>query len=163
MAVPLRMNALGEDVARTVGEIFRTMLGLEVTTTQAPWPPDEELLSGAIYYAGSWKGAVLVECTPQQAFLFTGRLMGSERPATVNEDVRDAMGELTNMVAGNLKPLLPHGVYLSMPSVVEGSDYSLWICGGNRVSRLTFASPAGVFWVTLVEMLGPAAPAGDPA
>jgi len=39
----------------------------------------------------------------------------------------------------------------------------LWICGGNRVSRLAFASQAGVFWVTLVEMLDAAPPASDPA
>jgi len=42
-----------------------------------------------------------------------------------DEDVRDALGELANMLAGNLKSVLPSGVVLSMPSVIEGSDYSL--------------------------------------
>jgi hypothetical protein len=57
------------------------------------------------------------------------------------------------MIGGNLKSVLPHGVALSMPSVVAGSDYALRICGGNAESeRLAFNSPAGSFWVTLIRL-----------
>jgi hypothetical protein len=49
--------------------------------------------------------------------------------------------------------VLPHGVALSMPSVVEGSDYSLRVCGGDAlVERAACSSPAGVFWITLVQL-----------
>ena len=78
--------------------------------------------------------------------------MSIEPPTSVNDDVRDTLGELANMIAGNLKALLPFGVAISMPSVVEGSDYSLRICGGNQASRLTFSSELGEFRVTLVEL-----------
>ncbi len=149
----LQADAHRQDVECIVRDIFQTMLGLEITPTEAPWPTQEDLLSVAVHYAGTWTGAVLIECTPPQAFQFTARLMGDEPASRVNEDVRDAMGELANMIAGNLKPVLPRGVHLSMPSLVEGSDYSLWLCGGNAVDRLAFHSEAGVFWVTLVELL----------
>jgi chemotaxis protein CheX len=149
----LQAGAHRQDMERTVQDIFQTMLGLEITTTEAQWPPQQDFLSVTVHYAGTWTGAVLIECTPPQAFRFTARLMASEPAGRVDEDVRDAMGELANMIAGNLKPVLPHGVHLSMPSLVEGSDYSLWICGGNAVDRLAFHSEAGVFWVTLVELL----------
>jgi hypothetical protein len=56
------------------------------------------------------------------------------------------------MIGGNLKAMLPRGVALSMPSVVEGSDYSLRVCGGNNFSRTTFSSELGEFRITLVEM-----------
>jgi chemotaxis protein CheX len=79
--------------------------------------------------------------------------MGVEMPAAIDDDVRDVMGELANMVAGNLKSLLPRGVDLSMPSVVEGSDYSLRVCGVNAVERMTFSSTTGIFRITLIEML----------
>ena len=153
MQTHLQMEAYREDTGRIVGDIFRTMLGIDLTPTEAEWPPEAGLITVAVYYAGVWQGALLMECTRQQAFQFTARLMAIEPPSSVNADVRDAMGELANMIAGNLKPVLPHGVCLSMPSVVEGSDYSLWICGGNLASRQAFATKAGVFWVTLVEML----------
>jgi chemotaxis protein CheX len=145
----LQVEAHGEDTGQVVGEIFRSMLGIEVVPTEAAQTRETELLSAAVYFAGAWKGALLVECTPEQAFEFTRCLMSIERPAAIDDDVRDAMGELANMIAGNLKPLLPHGVCLSMPSVVEGTDYLLSICKGCSVSRLAFDSAFGPFWVTL--------------
>jgi CheY-specific phosphatase CheX len=65
------------------------------------------------------------------------------------------MGELANMIGGNLKSVLPRGASLSMPSVVEGSKYSVRVCGANRNKRMSFESPDGTFWVTLVETDGP--------
>jgi hypothetical protein len=38
-----------------------------------------------------------------------------------------------------------------MPSVVEGANYSVRVCGSNRNNRMAFDSPDGPFWVTLVE------------
>ena len=75
------------------------------------------------------------------------------KPDRVDEDVRDSLGELANMVGGNLKSVLPPGVALSMPSVVDGSDYALRICGGNATNTVAFSSALGIFWVTLVQVL----------
>ena len=78
--------------------------------------------------------------------------MGVPTPAVVDSDVRDSIGELANMIAGNLKAILPSEAMLSMPSVVEGKDFALSVIGGNTSSRLTFASPHGPIAVTLVQM-----------
>jgi chemotaxis protein CheX len=79
--------------------------------------------------------------------------MGIALPAAVDDDVRDVMGELANMVAGNLKCLLPRGTGLSLPSVVEGSDYTLRVCGVHAVERMVFSSATGLFRITLIEVL----------
>ncbi len=79
--------------------------------------------------------------------------MSIHPPVAVNDDVRDALGELANMLAGNLKSVWPHGIDLSMPSVVEGTDYSLRVCGGSLIDRMAFSGELGVIWVTLIEML----------
>jgi chemotaxis protein CheX len=98
---------------------------------------------------------VLLECDRGQACHFTHRLMAVPLPEEVDDDVRDSMGELANMPGGNLKSVLPHGAVLSMPSVVEGSDYSPRLCAGHAVvERVAYRSPAGVFWITLVELPG---------
>ena len=81
-------------------------------------------LTGAVYYAGAWKGALLLECSLAQAIAWGSRLMDASAPVAA-EDARDSLGELCNVLAGNLKPLLPPGVGLSTPSVVKGADYSL--------------------------------------
>jgi len=141
------------DLAQIVESVFQTMLGLELTQVEVEWKPSPDLITGAIYFAGSWKGAVLLECTRPQAFECTHRLMGVDTPASVNDDVRDAMGELANMLAGNLKSVVPHGIDLSMPSVVEGADYTLRVCGGNLIDRMPFSSELGVIWVKMIEVL----------
>ena len=151
MPVLLGTEAYREDAIRVVGDVFRTMLQLEVEPVEAPWPPEDDLVNVIIHYAGAWKGALLLECTREQACFFMGRLLGIEPPEELNDDVRDAVGELANMIAGNLKPVLPPGVALSMPTLVEGTDYALRILGGNLAGMLAFYSPGGVFWVTLIE------------
>ena len=151
MQAVLDKEAYREDAIRVVGDVFRTMLQLEVEPVEAPWPPEDDLVNVTIHYAGAWKGALLLECTREQARLFTGRLLGIEPPEEFNDDVRDAVGELANMIAGNLKPVLPPGVALSMPTLVEGTDYALRVLGGNLASMVAFGCPAGVFWVTLIE------------
>jgi hypothetical protein len=44
---------------------------------------------------------------------------------------------------------------LSMPSVIEGSDYSIRICGNRSIERVPFWTVEDVFGVTLVEILEP--------
>ena len=141
------------DVARIVEDVCSTMLGLPVA-----WIPDApSLLPGsltaAVHFAGVWKGAVLLQCSMEQAFAFTERLLPGVSPRRVDDDVRDALGEMANMMGGNLKSVLHPGVALSMPSVVEGADYALHICGGNAVTTASFSSELGTFFVTVVQVL----------
>lgn len=151
MEATLDIETYREDAIRVVEDIFRTMLGAEVTPVPLVWPPDQEVINVAVHYAGAWKGALLLECTYDQACWFAARLMSIEPPEEVNEDVRDAVGELANMIAGNLKPLLPPGVCLSMPTLVEGADYALRVLGGNLASMIAFRCGLGTFWVTLIQ------------
>jgi CheY-specific phosphatase CheX len=146
--VAYRANAV-----QVVDMVFRTMLGLKVEPYPMHWVRPPDMVTAAVYFAGSWRGAVLLECTHAQARHFAQLLMSIGPPETVDEDVRDALGELANMLAGNLKSVLPGGVVLSMPSVIEGSDYSLQICGNRSVERVPFWSSEGIFGVTLIELL----------
>ena len=143
------------EIARIVEDVFRTMLCLEVTgITAALETAGPGSLTAAVQFVGEWKGAVLLRCSPRQACQLACRLMPGLQPSRVDEDVRDALGEITNMVGGNLKPILPPGVVLSMPSVVQGNDYAVHICGGNTSKTWSFSSDLGIFSVTLVQVTG---------
>ena len=76
---------------------------------------------------------------------------GAELAVEVRALHADALGEFANMIGGNLKSVLPRGVSLSMPSVVEGSHYSLHVHRAKTNKRLAFDGPDGPFWVTLLE------------
>ena len=134
-------------------DVFRTMLHMEIYPCAEPSSPvPDPIVTSAVYFAGSWKGATLLECNLDLAILFTERLMAGCKPTSFDDDVRDCIGELANMLGGNIKALLPDGVELSIPSVIEGRNYSVRLCGNNSFVRLPFACESGTFVVIIVEV-----------
>jgi chemotaxis protein CheX len=142
----------GPVIAQIVENVFQTMMDLEVHPSDAPWPPPGDVITASISLSGSWKGVVLVECAVPEALLFASRMTDVEPLSDLTDDVRDALGELANMVGGNLKSILPGGVELSLPSVVWGSDYRVAICHAGVAHRWVFSSPEATFAVVLVEV-----------
>ncbi|MBS1834588.1 MAG: chemotaxis protein CheX [Acidobacteria bacterium] len=145
------MDTYRDQVAQLFQDVFRMMLKLEVTLLTEPLELRPSQVTSAVYFAGPWHGATLLECSLPLALVFTRRLMPDCDPQTFDDDVQDAMGELANIVGGNLKPLLPDGTVLSMPSVVQGSNYSMRLCGNHSHIRLPFVCAEGRFWITIVE------------
>lgn len=151
MHTKIQIDLYQFDIYQFTESVFMSMLSLEVQPSDVELP-STELITGAIYYAGPWKGAVLLQCDPREAYEFTARLMGVPQPESFDDDVRDAMGEITNIIGGNLKPILPRGVGLSMPSVVSGRPSALRICGEAPLLRLAFSCVAGPFWLTILGL-----------
>ena len=152
MQTEIQLEPYRTDIYGLAESVFLSMLNLEVQPGEAELLPDSEIITAAVYYAGAWKGAVLLQCDQRQAREFTERLMKIPRPEDFDDDVRDAVGELVNIIGGNLKPILPHGIALSMPSVIEGCPTSLRICGNNPAIRLAFISELGDFWLTVTGL-----------
>lgn len=88
----------------------------------------------------------------------TGLDGDSKRPGSpftnaviVDDMVRDVIGELANMIGGNLKCVLAGGLRLSMPSVVDGPDHSLRVCRAGIRERLVFECVEGEFSVAVLR------------
>ena len=128
MPTDLSIRVAPRELAQIVESVFESMIGLELTETLTPWFPEENRLTSAVHLAGDWSGAVLLECDRGQACRIAGRFLSMDPPETVDDVVRDVLGELANMIGGNLKCILAPGIQLSMPTVVDGGDYSLRIC-----------------------------------
>jgi chemotaxis protein CheX len=141
------------EINHVVENVFATMMGVEVFQSEVEFPEAAGLLTGAVYLAGQWEGAVLLQCSPRQACVFTGRFLSSEPPESVNEEVRDVVAELTNVIAGNLKSGPFKSSHMSLPSVVEGDTYCLSVRGRNLMKdRRAFSFLGGPFWLTLIEL-----------
>jgi chemotaxis protein CheX len=133
-----------------VKSVFFTMLELEVSTSEIATQPGVNRLTSFVQMTGDWNGAMLLECSPRQACLFAGRILSMDPPDTVDDDVRDALGEMANVIGGTMKCGMSSGVRLSMPMVMDGTNYDLRVCGANILERLCFQCSEGNFWVTIL-------------
>lgn len=152
MPAQTRVEISPGELAQVVEGVFAAMMGLEVRTDEIPWSPSADRLTAAVQLIGEWRGAVLFECGPAQACAFAARFLSIARPAAVDNLVRDVLGELANMIGGNLKCMLAHGLQLSMPSVVSGSHYQFRICRAGLCLSQAFACEEGPFWVSVLAM-----------
>jgi len=139
------------ELAQIVEYVFRTMVCLEVTESNQPWNPGGDRLTASIHLAGDWKGALALECGRNQACAFAARFLSIEKPEIVDDVVRDVLGEMSNMIGGNLKCVLAGGLKLSIPSVVDGPDHSLRVCRAGIRERLVFECVEGVFSVAVLR------------
>jgi len=140
-----------EMLAEIVKSVFVTMMDLEVSVSETPWHAGGDRLTSFVQLAGEWNGAVLLECTRLQACNFAGRILAMDPPECVDDDVRDVVGELSNMIGGNMKCGMAPGVRLSMPTVLDGSDYDMRVVGSQVSERLAFECAEGHFWVTVLS------------
>lgn len=137
------------DLVRLVAYVYDAMLGCSAVPADGANLSEDSRFTAAVHYVGAWKGALVVECSAAQAGRWAERLMPIDPPAT-EEDARDGLGELTNVIAGNLKPLLPGGVSLSMPSVIDGPGHKLRLPVPCRSESYTFEDDTGPFRIVLI-------------
>ncbi len=143
-----------EIIGQAVGEIFSTMLFLEV----APRPdeptssPEQRMISGMLGFAGDLQGTVIIHLPEAVAIAITNAFLELDLDE-VNEEVKDAIGELTNMVAGGVKYLLPEqvqDVQLSIPSVISGRGYTCGATGKTQRFAVEFETAGSCFIVELL-------------
>jgi chemotaxis protein CheX len=150
-------NVSVEMVTKIVESIFTTMMDLDVSVSKAQWLPAGDRLTSSVHLEGDWTGVVALECNREQACRFAGQLLSMNPPSTVDDDVRDALGELANMIGGNLKSTLATHARLSMPSVIDGSSHEFLGCGTDSHDKIAFTFHGGNFWITVLARNGPTA------
>jgi chemotaxis protein CheX len=135
--VMMRTEKVVEYVRTSTTSVFSTMLGLEVEHQDERVDREAPASSGGVLsfigMAGSWAGTGVVCCTADFARRICAALLLTDSPS-VDEDVLDAMGELTNMIIGNFKTMAeehlgPLG--LSIPTVIYGRNFVLRSAGHN--------------------------------
>jgi len=137
------------ELAQIVESVFDSMLRLEAHESATPWAPGDNRVRAMVRLTSGWNGAVLMECDRDQACRFTGRFLSMDKPDSVDELVRDVLGELANMIGGNLKCVLKGGMKLSMPSVIEaGRDGAQ--TGAQVHHCLSFQTAEGPFGVIVI-------------
>jgi len=134
---PAGRHSWSSILSRAVEEVFELMLGVRLESPLEP-PPDAGLdVTAMVGLAGQLCGVLMVRCSPKTAQRVADRMLGGVSDRS-DADVADAIGEISNMVAGNFKNKiqgLGDGCMLSVPTVISGADYNMHSLGNNQEIR----------------------------
>lgn len=105
------------DVRELTFTMFESIVGLPVfaddVATSAPQ------LTSSVTISGAWEGSVRIELGKRLARRLAAAMFETSDPAPT--DVVDALGELANVLGGNVKSLLPGPSQLSLPKVAAAA------------------------------------------
>lgn len=114
------------DVQAVTEQVWSSFLGDEeplIPRFLEPGQPFDaaEVWSSAVSIGGGWSGIVTIELSAGLAVELTRVMLAFEAGDPISdEDVADAVGELVNMIGGNIKSLMPGPSVLTLPIVAAG-------------------------------------------
>jgi len=144
---------VGEEIVKGTKDVFSTMLMVELESeTVCKSCTIESNLTSMIGLGGGIRGMLSIHCPAAVATAITGSFLGVD-VEEINEDVKDAVGEIANMIAGNLKvsyASIDMKIELAIPTSIIGDSFVVTgIADALRVIA-PFSMPAGEFWVELM-------------
>ena len=154
-------------IGPATAEVFSTMLGLEIAAEEVlreeAAAPQSGLLA-LIGLAGTWSGTGSVSCSAKFACVMASALLdyGCDE---VNEEVLDAVGEITNMIIGNVKTALEQEtgeMGLSTPTVILGRNFQTRSARIQEWTVVGFRCGDEIFHVQLCLAANDAAPRARP-
>lgn len=111
-----------EELARSVRDVVESYVGtvalepVDVSTRGLP-------VSSVVQISGPSQVTVVVSCSRALALTVTAAMLGVSAADVESGDVDDAVGEVANMVGGNVKGMIPGPSLLSLPTVAVGAEH----------------------------------------
>jgi chemotaxis protein CheX len=82
----------------------------------------EDRVAASVHVDGPWTGVIVVSTTRRAGRHVAARLLAVEDAEVTDGDMNDAVGEVANVLGGNLKTLLPPPSSMSLPMVARGDS-----------------------------------------
>jgi chemotaxis protein CheX len=145
---------LRERIIESAKEIFSSMLMMDISAmqeTKAENHPLIDSISGVIGLAGVRKGVLAIHLPQKVAIAITSSFLGMD-VEEMNSDVEDAVGELANMLGGNVKSMLAEkgkDINLSLPTTISGRHYDYQTNKDAETILIPFRCETGNFTVEL--------------
>jgi len=118
---------------------FKEFVGIDISPRHPHFlDPDKGFewdISAVIGLSGVVKGAVIISMKADLAIKLTDMLT-DDTHSEIDADVIDAIGEINNIIAGNIKPKVPNGdkIVISIPTIIKGKEHSIaWPSKQTRI------------------------------
>jgi chemotaxis protein CheX len=116
-ATLVEMN-LTERLVEIVREVWESFMLGDVTHLDVADAARPELIAAAnVSLSGDWEAVVMFELEPAMAAKLSATLLGVDETEVSDDDLADTIGEVANVIGGNLKALVPGNTVMSLPVV----------------------------------------------
>jgi chemotaxis protein CheX len=137
-AVQLPVELLDDAMKNSVDELFTTMLNQKVLAgaprTKRAIDVQTDGVVALVGLTGEWSGTAVLNCSAACACWMSTHFLMADFD-DVNDDVLDAIGEITNMVIGNFKNKIAERIgplAMSIPAIVYGREMRTSSKGGSK-------------------------------
>jgi chemotaxis protein CheX len=113
-------------LACALSDVFSAMFNAQARIVPAAEIDNLQFMTAMLGFAGRLSGFLCLHVNQDVACSLASGLLGMQLDH-VDDTVCDAMGEISNMLAGGLKTHLSHNgeaFKLAIPSVIQGREYS---------------------------------------
>lgn len=127
----IRITAVEKAIEKSTLDTFGTMLSMDLVRVGKSADPsfDENRFVASVHYAGEVVGTLSLHVGHEFATMITAAMLGMEADAvTDEEEIKDVLGELANILSGNLKSDFLDAdlaCVISTPSITRGSDFKI--------------------------------------
>ena len=116
-----------ETVQSIAQEAWSALVGDDEFLVPLPGGPPDDAVSSWVEIVGPWTGTLVLTTARSTAEELSRCLLKQHAPPVLDaEDIEDGLGELANVVGGNVKAVLPGPSVLGLPEVgsapAAGSD-----------------------------------------
>jgi len=146
----LQNDDLAAEIESITKDIFSTMIEIDLTVIpleRYDLEKAESNISSMLGLGGDIKGSLDLHFPKNVAVFITSQFLGMEIEDE-DDDVRDAIGEVANMVAGGIKTYLASlniRTELAIPNTIVGTAYRTHGLAGAERVRVPFSCAEGLF------------------
>jgi chemotaxis protein CheX len=129
-APALITDLIDEDTVQSIAqEAWSALIGDDEFLVPLPGGLPDDAVSSWVEVVGPWTGAVVLTCGRSTAEELSRCLLAEHAPPVLDaEDIQDALGELANVVGGNVKAVLPGPSVLGLPEVGSAPEAGPDVC-----------------------------------
>jgi flagellar motor switch protein FliN len=152
-AAKVRNMDISTKVPDSVVNVFNTMLSMDVQVSRTVVQAALEGMRtvGAVSFAGDAMGLINIHVTSQFSRQMAAVMLDMDiNDVDAETDVNDVIGELSNIVGGNLKSIFSDvglRCELSTPSITRGSGFKIESMNMERYERFAFSYQDHIFFV----------------
>ncbi|SNY05045.1 chemotaxis protein CheX [Paractinoplanes atraurantiacus] len=134
MSVEVEVNE--NDLAEMVEQVWESYLDPEGISPLIPTYDENQPseVHSSVSITGSWTGHIVYASSTSAARRAAAAFLAMEMDEVSEEDLSDVLGELANIVGGNVKAMLPPGALLSLPQVVLAPETTARFPHSERIS-----------------------------